>query len=132
MCDVGERDDGGAAGLEQPGIGAQRAPGVDEVLEDVGRDQAVEAPELGLQVVAACQLLDVGPHDAGAVPFRGGRVARVELDAHHLDPVQQRRQAAGGAAEVEHPPGGRRHPRRDLRPRRLVGKCALVGHRAAR
>ena len=96
------------------------------MLEHVGGDHAVEAPE-SFEPVSS-QLLDVGVDDLGAVPLRGGRVFLVELDAHHLDPGQERRQAAGRAAEVEQALRSRGNAIGDLAPGGLVGKCALVGH----
>ena len=57
---VGERDHRAAAGLEQPRVALERAPRVDEVLEHVGGDEAVEAAEVARDV------LDVADHDAVA------------------------------------------------------------------
>ncbi len=117
VSDVGQADDHGGARFEQVRVAAQRGPGVDEVLEDVGRDQDVEA-------AVGPGRLDVAGQDV-VQPCRGlARVLGLALDTDDLDrpPLLERgARGAGRAAEVEHPPRVARHVLEDLGSRPLVG-----------
>ena len=78
------------------------------MLEHVGGDQAVEAAEAPLEVVAGGQLLDVGL-DHPVEPAGGvGGIGGVELHAGDLGALarlQRGAQRAGRAADVEDAPG---------------------------
>ena len=118
MRDVGQRDHRAAAGLQQPHVSLQRAPRVDEVLEHVGGDQAVEAAEV------AGDVLDVADDHAVAALLRDLRVGGLALDPDHLDRaalLERGGQPAGRAAEVQHAPRARRDELEDLVPDALVG-----------
>src|SRR4051794_5702473 len=87
---VREVDHDRAIRLEQVRRAAQRSPGVDQVLEHVGGDDAVEAAE----ILAREGLHGVALDDPVEPPARGCRIAWVELDPHDLGsggPSLQRR-----------------------------------------
>jgi hypothetical protein len=90
------------------------------VLEHVGGDQHVEAA-LRLRVLDVARDHLVEP----LARFLG--IGRLELDADDvgsLAGLQRRARGVGRAAEVEHPPRGRRDVLEDLRPGALVGRRA--------
>ena len=90
-------------------------PRVDEVLEHVGGDHAVEAAE---PAGVASAVADVGADDAVEPPLGVARVVRVELDADDLGALallERRAQLARRAAEVQDR-AGRRPARAPGRP----------------
>ena len=118
VADVRDRDDDGAGRIEQASVPHERRPRIDEMLEDVAVDDAVERRILERQLVP----LDVGHDDlvehAACLLGRSG----IQLDARDVrdaERLQRCAEPAGSTTDVEQGlcPGW--HERLDVGP--LVG-----------